>query len=327
MPGILRGTPKPEAGAYRHPTHRPQTSARGCPSNPGGPRRSHEWNLARATCLVRGRCDIPQVINPVESVDAVQRMQECGEVRSPTRLRWSLMRVLIQLRPSPDLVAAVADPGQSASTADVADGLPGVVLDASFIPLAVPRPVPHGGCDPLSLNQPLTYSMAADEASVLVRGEIADDELSTRIALLSTLRPDVVGVFADPVISSSLTCGGDPPVGDWHDIERLMGVSALGAAGLDGQGVALAVMDTGINAAFVAKALGRAVGLDAARSWNPSGVSGTAGAFEVDHGSMCAFDALISAPNATLLDLPLLLSSRPGGSAMDGLLSDAVAGY
>ena len=237
------------------------------------------------------------------------------------------MRVLIQLRPSPDLVAAVADPGQSASTADVADGLPGVVLDASFIPVAVPRPVPHSGGDPLSLNQPLSYSMAADEASVLVRGEIADDELSTRIALLSTLRPDVVGVFADPVISSSLTCGGDPPVGDWHDIERLMGVSALGAAGLDGQGVALAVMDTGINAAFVAKALGRAVGLDAARSWNPSGVSGTAGAFEVDHGSMCAFDALISAPNATLLDLPVLLSSRPGGSAMDGLLSDAVAGY
>lgn len=52
------------------------------------------------------------------------------------------MRVLIQLRPSPDVVAAVADPDVTATTADVADGLPGVVLDPSFTPVAVPRPVP-----------------------------------------------------------------------------------------------------------------------------------------------------------------------------------------
>ncbi|MEU6998240.1 S8 family serine peptidase [Nonomuraea sp. NPDC046570] len=237
------------------------------------------------------------------------------------------MRVLIQLRPSPDLVAAVADPGRRATTADVADGLPGVALDTAFTPVAVPRPLPATGGDPLSLNQPLTFSLAADDASVLVRGEIADDELSTRLALLPTLRPDVVGVFADPVIESNLTCGGDAPVGDWHDVERLMNVAALNAAGLDGQGVALAVLDTGINAAHVARALGRGVTLDAERSWNPSGVSGRPGEFEVDHGTMCAFDALIGAPQASLIDIPVLLSPRPGGSALDGLLSDAVAAF
>lgn len=237
------------------------------------------------------------------------------------------MRVLIQLRPSPDLVAAVADPGRRATTADVADGLPGVALDTAFTPVAVPRPLPATGGDPLSLNQPLTFSLAAEDASVLVRGEIADDELSTRLALLPTLRPDVVGVFADPVIESNLTCGGDAPVGDWHDVERLMNVAALNAAGLDGQGVALAVLDTGINAAHVARALGRGVTLDAERSWNPSGVSGRPGEFEVDHGTMCAFDALIGAPQASLIDIPVLLSNRPGGSALDGLLSDAVAAF
>lgn len=237
------------------------------------------------------------------------------------------MRVLIQLRPSPDLVAAVADPGRRATTADVADGLPGVALDTAFTPVAVPRPLPATGGDPLSLNQPLTFSLAAEDASVLVRGEIADDELSTRLAMLPTLRPDVVGVFADPVIESNLTCGGDAPVGDWHDVERLMNVAALNAAGLDGQGVALAVLDTGINAAHVARALGRGVTLDAERSWNPSGVSGRPGEFEVDHGTMCAFDALIGAPQASLIDIPVLLSNRPGGSALDGLLSDAVAAF
>lgn len=237
------------------------------------------------------------------------------------------MRVLIQLRPSPDLVAAVTDPGQNPTTADVTGGLPGVELDASFVPIAVPRPVPLAGGDPLSLNQPLDFSLAAEDASVLVRGTISDDELATRVTLLPTLRPDVVGVFADPVISSTLTCGGDAPVGDWHDVERLLNVAALNAEGFDGAGVALAVLDTGINAAHVARQLGRGVTLDAERSWNPAGVDGRPGEFAVDHGTMCAFDTLIGAPQASLIDIPVLLSTRPGGSALDGLLSDAVAAF
>ncbi|MFF3437497.1 S8 family serine peptidase [Streptosporangium sp. NPDC002721] len=237
------------------------------------------------------------------------------------------MRVLLQLRPSPDVVAAVADPTVSTPAADVADALPGVVVDPSFAPVLTPRPVPEAGGDPLSLNQPLTFSFAADQASVLVRGEISDDEISTRVALLPSFRPDVVGVFADPVIQRGLTCGGTPPVGDWHDVERLLNVAELAREGLDGSGVALAVLDTGINAAHVARRLDRPVALDAQHSWKPSGVRGEAGEFPVDHGSMCAFDALIAAPNASLIDVPVLLSRRPGGSALDGLLSDAVAAF
>ncbi|MEW1843286.1 S8 family serine peptidase [Nonomuraea angiospora] len=237
------------------------------------------------------------------------------------------MRVLIQLRPSPDLVAAVADPDQSATTADVADGLPGVELDTAYVPVAVARPVPAAGGDPLSLNQPLDFSLAAEDASVLVRGTISDDELASRVTLLPALRPDVVGVYADPVIGTTRTCGDDPPVGTWHDVERLLNVPGLSAEGLDGSGVALAVLDTGINAAHTARQLGRGVTLDAERSWCPQGVSGKAGEFEVDHGTMCAFDTLIAAPQASLIDIPVLLSTRPGGSALDGLLSDAVSAF
>uniref|UniRef100_UPI000DE344B8 S8 family serine peptidase n=1 Tax=Nonomuraea lactucae TaxID=2249762 RepID=UPI000DE344B8 len=237
------------------------------------------------------------------------------------------MRVMIQLRPSPDLVAAVTDPGTAVAAADVADGLPGVELDPGFSPVAVPRPVPPAGGDPLSLNQPLDFSLAAEDASVLVRGTISDDETATRVAMLLAARPDVAGVFADPVIETSLTCGGDAPVGDWHDVERLLNVAALRAEGLDGSGVALAVLDTGVNALHTARQLGRDVILDAARSWLPSGVVGRPGEFEVDHGTMCAFDALIAAPRASVIDIPLLLSPRPGGSALDGLLSDGVAAF
>ncbi|WP_433360012.1 hypothetical protein [Streptosporangium sp. CA-115845] len=58
------------------------------------------------------------------------------------------MRVLLQLRPSPDVVAAVADPSVSTAAADVAVPLPGVVVDPSFSPVVVPRPVPDAGGDP-----------------------------------------------------------------------------------------------------------------------------------------------------------------------------------
>ncbi|MCG5217396.1 S8 family serine peptidase [Streptosporangium soli] len=237
------------------------------------------------------------------------------------------MRVMIQLRPSADVVAAVADPAATATVADVADGLQGVVLDSAFTPVAVPRPMPRPGGDPLSLAHDVSYSLAAADATVLVRGEVADDELSTRLSMLSSQHRNVVGVFADPVIEASPTCGGDAPVGDWHDVERLLDVAKLKEEGLDGEGVALAVLDSGINLAHVERVLGRKATLDAKRSWSPSSVKGRPGEFEVDHGSMCAFDTLIGAPQATLLDLPLLLSRRPGGSALDGLLSDAVAAY
>ena len=42
---------------------------------------------------------------------------------------------------------------------------------------------------------------------------------------------------------------------------------------------------------------------------------------------MCAYDATIAAPKATLLDYAALLSRAPGETAMSGLLSDAVVAY
>ena len=238
------------------------------------------------------------------------------------------MRVLIQLRPSPDVVAAVADPSAAVAPADVADGLPGVVLDDGFPPVAVPRPIPADpGGDPLSLNQPLRFSLAAEHASVLVRGEIADDEVPPRLTLLPATRRDVIAVHADPVIEAAPTCGGDGPVGDWRDVERLMCVPDLAAEGLDGTGVALAIVDTGIDTAHLSTVLDRPVTVDERRSWSPAGVTTPPGRHRRGHGTMCAFDALITAPRATLLDYPVLLSQRQGGSAVDGLLSDAIAAY
>lgn len=222
------------------------------------------------------------------------------------------MRALIQLRPAADVIAAVADPDVSVTAADIAGELPEFVLDHTFDPCAVPG---VSGTEQVSTGD-----------SVVVRGEIADADLDAVISRLSENR-SVAGVFADPRIETNLTCGGDAAVGSSDDVRNLLRTGDLAAGGMDGGSVPLAIVDTGINAAHVREVLGGEVNIDSARSWNPPGVPGAAGQFPVDHGSMCAFDALLSAPRASLLDIPVLRSTTRGETTMDGLLSDALAAY
>ncbi len=224
------------------------------------------------------------------------------------------MRVVLQLRPANELIASVIDPTIRVAAGDVIGELAGFDLDHIFEPVALPSAA-TGQAVPL---QPA-------DAMVVVRGEI-DDTAENILTALSG-HPTVTGVFADPVIERVLTCGGDPSVGTYHDVASLLHTTDLASAGLTGNGVALAIVDTGINAAHVDQVRGGTFTIDTARSWNPQGVTGTAGQFPLEHGTMCAFDALIAAPQASYLDIPVMLSTRSGGSTLDGLLSDAVAAY
>jgi subtilisin family serine protease len=138
--------------------------------------------------------------------------------------------------------------------------------------------------------------------------------------------PAVVGVFSDPVIENNLTCIGDPPVGTAARVAQLLDVSALTNAGMTGQGVHLAIVDTGMNVAYL-RGKGQPAKLGAGKHWTPAGVPTRPGQHAVDHGTMCAFDAGIAAPKATYLDHAVLLSQRPGPTIMAGLLSDAVRSY
>lgn len=138
-------------------------------------------------------------------------------------------------------------------------------------------------------------------------------------------------LFADPQIRpfqvTAITCGGTPPVGNAATVRTKLKVAQLAAKQLDGSGVALAIMDTGINLAHVRNKLGQPVVLDAANSWSTTGLTIPPGQHPVDHGSMCAFDALAVAPKAALLDFPILSSNVPGGSVMGGTLSVALLAY
>ena len=242
------------------------------------------------------------------------------------------MRVLVQFRSSPQvhsaLLAGEALPEFAAGAVEAAGPITGFSLDPSFTPVQVPTPrAARPGVSPFRWTQPVSFSMAAEEATYLVRGQIPDDPERQRNALVQAqAHPEVVGVFSDPTVQTCLVCPGSPAVGNDQDVARLLGVKALADEGLDGRNVPVAVVDTGINLAHLEQK-GRDPRFSARRSWAPEGVRTRPGRHPVDHGTMCAYDVGIAAPEATLLDYAVLLSRTRGETAMSGLLSDAVLAY
>jgi len=162
-------------------------------------------------------------------------------------------------------------------------------------------------------------------ASYVVRGWVDSDDLPAAMQHAKTAdgKPRL---FSDPDIAGFATCGGDPPVGSSLDIKRLLGVGRLQQLGMDGSGVALAIVDTGVNLPYL-RGRGLTPNLDVHASWSSPISQLTPGAAPVAHGTMCAYDAMLTAPNALLFDHAVLAGAAPGGSIMSGTLSNAVASY
>ncbi|MBE0615078.1 MAG: S8 family serine peptidase [Burkholderiales bacterium] len=133
--------------------------------------------------------------------------------------------------------------------------------------------------------------------------------------------------YAQPIAGFATTCGNTPPVGDDNFVRSRLNVGALAGKNLDGMGVAIAIMDTGINLAHLNARLGAGVRLDAQNSWSPQGGLVSPGKYPVNHGTMCAYDALIAAPKATLFDYPILGVQAPGGGQMSGSIGVALIAF
>lgn len=259
--------------------------------------------------------------------------------------------VIVELAPSEPLVAAsfrassrLTGPARvfaerrslAAEAIDSAQipALPGFRLDATFPPTPVPdaqvvRPGPgevaaRTGALAFDVRREVAVSLDPMATPYIVRGAIEDE---VEVEALRA-EPGVRNVYADPAIAPCPICPDAAAMGTDRDVARLLGVDRLAAAGMDGRGVLVAIVDTGINLAHL-RARGLNPSVDPARSWEPAGVEGDPFKFAVGHGTMCAYDALIAAPRATLLDIAVLLSQRPNepGSGVSGLLSDAIAAY
>jgi len=231
------------------------------------------------------------------------------------------MRVpVILLVPSHDHLRRSAEAALEDTTAGLDPGkaprYPGVEIDAAFAAVPIGDAEPGGSA--IERMAPHASPRFAVRGHIEVRHPREIPEKAGEAA-----------IFSDPQVSPILTCGGTPPVGDAAAVAAKLAVAQLHARHLDGRDVALAIVDTGIDLAHVQAKIGHAPKLDAALSWKPPGTPPPApGAWPLDHGSMCAFDALIAAPQATLLDFPVLKANYPGGgSTMSGTLSAALAAY
>jgi len=138
----------------------------------------------------------------------------------------------------------------------------------------------------------------------------------------------LVGGLRQDVKPCPPTCGTSQAVGDTSDVRRKLDFQTLQDNNLDGSGVALAIVDSGIYRPRLERGLGealqaaRALNLDVNRSWKPPELVTQPGAHRVGHGTMCAYDAWIMAPNATLLDFPMLLT-RPVADHHSTSMADA----
>lgn len=153
--------------------------------------------------------------------------------------------------------------------------------------------------------------------------EIAPDREPGAVASHLRDSPHVATVYADPRISVGTLCLGDPARGTSGDVRDLLRVTDLASREMDGHGARLAVVDVGVNLDRL-----RQTGLNPrlAQSGHhvPEGILDEPGAHPVGHGTMCAFDALLAAPSALLVDSAALRSTGPN---LEAWLDEAVAAY
>jgi len=139
--------------------------------------------------------------------------------------------------------------------------------------------------------------------------EFEDEEALARFA--SDKKHEIRGIFSDPTIAPFPVVSPTGAVGSVHDVLQKLNLANLHSAQLDGRGVKLMIVDTGIDQSLV--------GVSGGFSINPAVSPGNS---PPDHGTMVAFDACITAPKAMVFDYPLLKSAS--GSQWVGLLSDAI---
>lgn len=240
----------------------------------------------------------------------------------------ALKHVLVELRQTRPLREAISISLFAALPAEVAEArpdIPGIILDETFPLVPIPREAPSAA-QPEAFASLAFNERAPEQQTVLVRG-VMDTDATSMAFEAAEAHPDVVAIYSDPVIETCPTCISTAAVGTDKDVAALLSVSQLAASGMDGSGVLLAIVDTGINLAHL-QSHGLHPNFDAVRSFVAPPLPGRLlfepGQAPVAHGTMCAFDALIAAPRATLLDIAVLPLQ---GIPLDQLLSRAILGY
>jgi len=228
-----------------------------------------------------------------------------------------VVRVMLQMKQTQFLAAASFGPVEAAPSIGIGK-VEGVQVDHAFAPV----PLPSGPIPALSGSNEFA-AWSEQTPTYIMRATVAAEALDRfRDAVQSDKQ--IVGAFSDPVIQPITTCPNGP-IGTDVDVANALAVGQLASMGLDGAGVRVVVVDTGLNIPYL-YARGKHPTFDSQLSWGPQ-PGMPLGNIAVNHGTMCAFDICIAAPNCILVDHAVLASPPHTGPVISGLLSDAVKSY
>ncbi|MFN8279765.1 MAG: S8 family serine peptidase [Saprospiraceae bacterium] len=236
-------------------------------------------------------------------------------------------KIIVQLQHSADVESLSMSSAKTASSKNAKLDLGTFQIDQEYGILGIPNVKAIERKDKSIFASGSDFEMDTDPANhtYIVRGDVSEKDLD-KVTNELNKNKQVVGVFADVEIEPCLICPGSPAQGTHLDVERLLCVARMRAKGMTGQGVHVAIVDTGINMAYL-NAHGKNPNFNAAWSWKPSTSTITPGSAPVSHGTMCAFDVCIAAPQCSLLDIALLTTRATGPTAMSGVLSDGILAY
>lgn len=200
----------------------------------------------------------------------------------------------------------------------------GAYFDERFPPVRLVGRFPADGSP--SLQPPAVMvvpGMRENVASAyIVRASVEDENAVAR--LVHDRDDEVLGVFADVPIGPVPTCGNDPAVGSASDVRAKLDVQALRTAGCTGRGTRTVIVDSGVNDSVIPVAGGWSPIAPGAPGYlAPGAVRPPSGDWR-HHGTMCAFDARIAAPDTAIYDYRLLTGTQ---ASFGALLSDAITAF
>jgi hypothetical protein len=164
-----------------------------------------------------------------------------------------------------------------------------------------------------------------DSKRFLVRGSMEANKI--RAVISDERGGEPARIFSDPMVGAYRMEGLNRPIGDTARVRQRLRTEALWREGFDGSGVAIAIVDSGIYLPRLTEQLGFEPSFDRDLSWKPDSVVTQPGEHRLGHGTMCAYDALIVAPKATLIDIPMLISRTTGDHRVNATLSAAAEAY
>jgi subtilisin family serine protease len=168
-----------------------------------------------------------------------------------------------------------------------------------------------------------------ERRTMLFRALLPPDERAALRALsVADEQTRIFGVFNDPAVAIAHRRLSTEPFGTVEQVEALMSCAWLHEHSFTGEGVSVAVVDSGINLDYLA-GRGRRHVLDAGLSHVPKWADHEPGQFPVGHGTLAAFQVGIAAPDATLLDHAVLGRSYEDDDEplIKAWLSDIEPGY